>query len=127
VRIVLDTSTLIFWSLAPTSLSQPATITIANASQYVISSISLWEIGTKHRKGKLDLPGPFREFVQRIKQVGALQILAVDEDIWVASVELDWQHNDPADRVIVATAQMLNAPLIASDGAIRAFYPQSVW
>lgn len=76
MRIVLDTSTLLFWTLDPTSLSQ---------------------------------------------------LLAVDEDTWVASVELNWQHNDPADRVIVATAQMLNAPLVASDGVIRAFYPQSVW
>lgn len=127
MRIVLDTSTLIFWTLAPTSLSQPALNMIAHASQCVISSISLWEIGTKHRKGKLNLPGSFREFVQRSKQVGALQILAVDEETWIASVELNWQHNDPADRVIVATAQLLNAPLVASDGLIRAFYPQAVW
>ena len=127
MKVVLDTSTLIFWTLDPVSLSQAARQAISSADQCIVSSISLWEIGTKQRKGKLSLPGTFLEYVKRAKSIRMLEILAVDTEIWVSSVELPWQHNDPADRVIVATAEILNAPLLASDSQIRAFYSRTIW
>jgi PIN domain nuclease of toxin-antitoxin system len=35
-----------------------------------------------------------------------------------AAYELDWQHSDPYDRLIVATARRLELPLITGDQAI---------
>ncbi len=40
---------------------------------------------------------------------------------------LDWEHRDPADRAIVSTAMLLNAPLIATDRKIAAFYERTLW
>jgi len=46
----------------------------------------------------------------------------------IRSVSLDWEHRDPADRVIVATALQQGVPLLTKDAAIRGFPGvQCVW
>ena len=51
----------------------------------------------------------------------------VDVLTWIKNIELDWDHRDPADRTIVATASLHACPLVTSDSAIRAFYSQTIW
>jgi PIN domain nuclease of toxin-antitoxin system len=45
----------------------------------------------------------------------------VDSVTWLRSVELAWDHRDPADRVIVATALLQNVPLVTADTEIHRF------
>ncbi len=56
-----------------------------------------------------------------------LNILSVDVDMWLGSVALNWNHRDPADRVIVATASILNCPLVTSDRLISGYYAAAIW
>jgi PIN domain nuclease of toxin-antitoxin system len=51
----------------------------------------------------------------------------VDLETWLANQERNWEHKDPADRTIVATASVRGRPLIASDATILAFYEKAVW
>ncbi len=125
--ILLDTSGLIYWTLDPKMLSQKASTTIEESEQLAISSISIWEIGIKLKSGKLLLPLPLRDYVDRLKLLDRFTILPVNEGIWIKNVELDWDHKDPADRTIVATASILACPLITSDDKIRRFYSDSLW
>jgi len=125
--ILLDTSGLIFWTLDPKMLSQKASTTIEESEQLAISSISIWEIGIKLKSGKLLLPLPLRDYVDRLKLLDKFTILPVNEGIWIKNVELEWDHKDPADRTIVATASILACPLITSDDKIRRFYSDSIW
>ena len=57
-RVVLDTSALLFWTLAPERLSPQARTAIDGATPYgwLASAISLWEIGLKVQRGQLSLP-----------------------------------------------------------------------
>ena len=125
--VVLDTSTLLFWTLAPQRLSGPARSAIDNASELLVNSISLWEIGVKAAKGKLELPLPVREYSDKLAAVDRVQILDVDLQTWLLNIELDWDHRDPADRTIVATAIMRDCPLVSSDSKILEFYPNAIW
>ena len=125
--IVLDTSALIFWTLNQKRLSQIAARTISDADRIAISSISIWEIGIKVKKQKLVIPLSIQEFADKLKEIDRLDILPVDTQTWIKNLELDWDHGDPADRTIVATASLHACPLITSDSAIRAFYSQTIW
>jgi PIN domain nuclease of toxin-antitoxin system len=125
--ILLDTSALLQWSLDRAQLSQSARLAIQQADRICVSSISFWEVALKAKAGKLLLPFTPREFLRRFESIDATQILPVTELVWLESVELDWKHRDPADRVIVATASMHGCPLAASDSEIRSFYPKTVW
>ncbi len=125
--VVLDTSTVLFWTGAPEKLSSAAMQAIAEADRLLISSISIWEIGIKMRKGHLSLPRPLSELVDRLQRAPKVEILPVDVPTWLENVALDWSHKDPADRTIVATAVLHTCPLITSDRVIRAFYKDAIW
>lgn len=125
--IVLDTSALIFWTLDRERLSQIAAQAISDADHIAISSISIWEIGIKVKKQKLAIPLSIQEFTDKLKAIDRFDILSVDAQTWIKNLELNWDHGDPADRTIVATASLHACPLVTSDSAIRAFYSQTIW
>ncbi len=125
--IVLDTSTLFFWTLDPEKLSQKANQAIQQADRIVISSISIWEIALKVKRKKLSLPATIPEYIDRLKRIETLEILSVDVQTWIDNVELPWDDRDPADRTIVALAVRLKCPLITSDAKIAEYYPETIW
>ena len=125
--VVLDTSALLYWTLDPEQLSENARKAIDESEQVTISSISVWEVGLKVKRGRLEIPLSFSDYVERLQQLEKLDILPVEVETWLLNMTLDWQHRDPADRTIVATALQLNCPLITSDQAVRSFYQGSIW
>ncbi len=125
--IVLDTSALVFWTLNRDRLSRTAAQAISDADRIALSSISIWEIGIKVKKEQLSIPISIQEFTDKLEQIDRLDILPVDVRTWIKNLELDWDHRDPADRTIVATASLHACPLVTSDSAIRAFYSQAIW
>ncbi len=125
--VVLDTSALLYWTLAPERLTPRAHGYIDAAIEVQVLSISLWEIALKHRKGALELPGPIEEYRKRLFTVERLNIRGLDGTLAVAGALLDWAHRDPADRWITALAMHRESPLITSDRAIRDYYHRAVW
>ena len=85
------------------------------------SAISIWELGVKIQRGKLDLGISIGELTRRIDKSAIVQLLAVDTATWLQSLELAWDHRDPADRVIVATAILQGVPLVTADNEIHRF------
>lgn len=66
------------------------------------------------------------DFVSRLRKT-AVQIIPVDEVIWLENLKLVRDHADPADRTIVASAQLRHLPIMTADTAIRTFYPSIIW
>ena len=130
MKIVLDTCALIWWSLDPDLLSESAKNLCDEMEQKkngLVASISLWEIALKVKKGKLDLGIDFNIYINTLFQSDVLQIIPIDVDLWVESVNLDWEHRDPTDRVVVALANQYQAQLITKDKIIKDFYTLTVW
>ena len=127
--ILLDTCALLWWTLEPENLSAKASEIVANIQEQgaFISSISFWEIGIKVRKGSLYLPISLLEFANRIRKLGFLEIIPIDEKIWIENINLDWSHRDPADRTIVATAMLHDLSILTKDRLILDFYDKAVW
>ncbi len=126
---MLDTSALLIWTLSPNRLPKTARAAINAGEQHGIlaSAISLWEIGLKAERGTLSLGVPFHDYVQRLERVDALSFVPMDTRVWLGVLALKWTHRDPADRVIVTTAQITGLPLISSDVAIGRFYANTIW
>ena len=125
--IVLDTSALLFWTLHRERLSEAASVAISESERVLVSSISIWEIGIKVGRGGLFIPLPAREYAERLEQLARVDILPVDTETWLTNLDLQWDHWDPADRSIVATAVVNSCPLVTSDRTFRAFYSRSIW
>ena len=93
----------------------------------MVSAISLWEIGIKIKRGNLELGIELSDYVRRLRSLKGLEIIPVDVEHWLGNLNLPWEHRDPADRTIVATAQLHDLPLVSKDKAIRAYYPKTIW
>lgn len=80
-------------------------------------------------KGRIALSMDIAEWLSVVKQIEAVSFVPVDNDIAVKSVELPGTfHKDPADRIIVATARKLAAPLVTADDKIRDYpHVRALW
>ena len=125
--IVLDTSALLYWTLDPAQLSPDARHAIDRANRILVSSISIWEIALKVKRGKLEIPVSIKDYAERLQRLDGLEILPLDVQTWLENLELPWEHRDPADRIIVALAQRFACPLATSDRVIADYYPQAIW
>lgn len=130
MKIVLDTCALIWWSLDPDKLSPTAKNTCQEMEKIknaLVPSICIWEIAIKIKNHKLDLGFSLDKYVATLKKSDVVTIVPIDEDIWLKSVSLDWSHRDPADRIVVALAEIEQAAIITSDRQITSFYSQVIW
>lgn len=127
--VLLDTCALLWWTLEPERLSQEAAKVCESIPREgaFISSISIWEIGIKMKKGTLEIGDSLVGYVNRLKSLGSVEIIAVDESIWITNILLDWQNRDPADRTIVATAMQRDLPIMTKDQIILDYYSKTIW
>ncbi len=130
--IVLDTHVLIWWLCTPAELSPKARklINQAAAEQAIqVSAISILEIATLARRGRLQVSVPVDKWLADVKTLPELRIAPVTADIaQLAGGFGDEVPGDPADRVIAATALSLAATLMTGDSRLRAFQGlKTVW
>jgi PIN domain nuclease of toxin-antitoxin system len=119
---LLDTCALLWYTLEPDSLSLKAQRTLAAAESIIVCSVSVWEIGIKTIRNKLELGTTFEDYVERIARAADFVLEPIDYRLWTQSVLLPWKHRDPADRLIVARAQQLDATIVTDDQVIKKFY-----
>jgi len=130
--IVLDTHAWVWWISSPERLSEKAQTEIEQAmetKEIHISSISAWEVALLVRKGRLELSLPAEDWVARSEALPFLDFVPVDNHIAMRSVHLPGElHDDPADRIIIATALTLGAPLVSKDSKIRSYrHVKTIW
>jgi PIN domain nuclease of toxin-antitoxin system len=84
-----------------------------------VSDISYWEVAVKAAKGKLTLSVDVAIWLQQAEQAPGIRFRALDRRVLLLSTRLSGSiHNDPADRMLIASAQLANVPLVTADGLI---------
>ena len=74
----------------------------------------------KARSGKLKFDRPYEAWVdQALVDDPRIELLHLLPRVAIGAVELPWDHSDPADRFIVATARVHEAPLVTADERIH--------
>ena len=104
------------WSLSSDSrLSSAALAEIAGAELVLVSPISFFEISQQVRLGKWPEMVPFvRRLDALLLEQGGMPATFTPE-ICLRAGLMDWEHRDPFDRLILATAQLMNVSLISAD------------
>jgi PIN domain nuclease of toxin-antitoxin system len=94
-----------------------------------ISSISCWEVALLVKKGRLELTMDPGDWIARSESLPYLCFVPVDNHIAQRSVALPAPlHQDPADRIIVATALSLGAELVTRDRRLHRYrHVPTVW
>jgi PIN domain nuclease of toxin-antitoxin system len=130
--IVLDTHAFVWWVGGASDLSARAKRAIDAAvrqAPVVVSAISIFEIATAVRRERLQLKAPLDEWLQDIRALPELHIEPVTADIAHLAGTLESEvPGDPADRIIVATAIVLETKLVTADVLIsKSRRIETVW
>jgi PIN domain nuclease of toxin-antitoxin system len=121
--IVLDTHALLWWVSDSSRLSARARREVSRALRrgaLAASAISLFEIATAVRRGRLVLAMGLEEWLAEAQRITELRIEPVSLQIAFAAGSLAHAApGDPADRIIVATTRALEARLVTADRRLR--------
>jgi PIN domain nuclease of toxin-antitoxin system len=119
VRLLLDTSVLIFAVDEPERLSKRAVAALQNPENILeLSAISLVEIAIKTSLGKLSLSA---ETAQQALDDLDVRVLPFTGQHALSLFELPRYHGDPFDRQIIAQALVEGIPVMTSDEKFRLY------
>jgi len=120
VRYLLDTHIWIWSQENPEQLGQKSRRELGDiAQERFVSAISTLEIARLIHLGLVRLRHRFTEWKQfSLAELNAATLDLTKEIAWEAYNLPGRFHNDPADRVLVATARIANLTLITADDLI---------
>jgi len=115
VKYLLDTH-VVDWAALPDPRLSPhvrSLIQDAKPGELAISDVTLTELARLLARGRMVTPFSAEEWLTRATR--HLEILPVTREIALRAAYLDWEHRDPCDRHIVATAAEHKLPLLTID------------
>ncbi len=118
MKLLLDSHTWL-WLISDIELERDTFQTCREAAvegELYLSPISLWEIGLKASRGRLDLPAPVQGWLQEAVRKSRVTLAPFDFEVacQCATLPTDF-HGDPADRILAATCRVHELTLLTRD------------
>jgi PIN domain nuclease of toxin-antitoxin system len=113
--VLLDTHSWAWTFEEDSYLSETAQEAIERAETIFVSPVSFFEIGQKVRLGKWPEMLPYVHQLSALLEGQGGVIAALEPTICVEAGMMEWNHRDPFDRMIAATAKYYALPLISAD------------
>lgn len=113
MRLLLDTHIWFWLATEIARLGKKTLVELANAANEIwLSPISTWELLTLHAKGRVRFSGDPDAWLLRATQ--GIQEAPLTLEIAKRAAQIQ-MHRDPADRFLVATAEVLDLTLVTAD------------
>ena len=128
MRLLLDTHAFVWWIADSCRLSEKACALIADESRDTfVSAASAWEMATKYRLRKLDLPelAAF-DMAGAIVGQGFRELPIRVQDASLAG-RLPGPHRDPFDRMLIAQSLAHGLALVSRDAVFDRYGVNRVW
>ena len=123
MKYLLDTHVWVWWNMHPEKLSRKVKGLIAASQRYeeiLLSAISVWEFCKLLEKRRIGISCDPRDWLETALAMPKLRLVPLSPVIAYRSTVLPQLASaDPADQIIVATAQEENAILLTKDEVIR--------
>lgn len=100
---------------------------VIEADSVYVSPISIFEIGQKVRLGKWPEMEPFIDDLSEVVMERGGYFAPTGPQVCLAAALLDWDHRDPFDRLIAATAIENQIALVSIDAQFDMLSGQPGW
>ncbi len=122
LNILFDTHAWL-WFVAGDIKIDPKIITLVEKSREMnslyLSSISLWETSMLIKKERVNVNQPTLSWIKSAIKTSNIHLIHITPEIAYESTELPNNfHGDPADRIIVATARVMDLIILTRDHKI---------
>jgi len=128
MKVLLDTHAFLWWITDDPRLSAHARQIIGDGkNELLLSAASGWEMATKVRLGKLDLPDNLESFIPQQMALNAIDTLPIRMSHALHVHRLPDHHRDPFDRLIVSQARLENLPILTADPQVTQYEVKVIW
>ena len=115
--VLLDTHAFVWSFTRPARIAARAADLVARSDVVWVSTVCLYEIAQKVRLGKWPEAASDHENMEALHLARGGARAPLEGRIATIAGLLDWPHRDPFDRMIAATALVLDLVLISADTA----------
>lgn len=127
MRLLLDTHALIYAIDKPEQLPpRLAGLLLDTEVERWVSTVSIWEIVTKVRIGKLSLPTGRSYYDSNLRALNA-QVLPLEMRHSMELFHLPLHHRDPFDRMLIAQARVEGLTLVSDDRLFEGYEVDRIW
>lgn len=129
MNLLLDTCAILFLSTEDPCVGESTRSLVEGAGAIYISAISSAEMACLQERGRIELPGHWKPWLRQAIERNAWAVADVSLEIMEEAYSLPGSfHADPADRILVATARMMNLCLLTTDRKILDYpHVKAVW
>jgi PIN domain nuclease of toxin-antitoxin system len=127
MTLLLDTHVFLWWVNGEPIPPRATSLLAAREQEVLFSAASAWEMTIKASIGKLTLPEPVAAFVQKNLARNRFRWLPVEPAALAVLQDLEFNHRDPFDRLLIAQAIALGCPLLSADPLFSAYPVECIW
>jgi PIN domain nuclease of toxin-antitoxin system len=125
-RLLLDTCAMIWVAESDPGMAEAALEALDSAavagSPVFVSLITAWELGLLEARGVIPMSRPAGAAFDTFVKLPGVQLQDLTGDILANSSSLPQPvHDDPADRIIIATARALDMTIVTRDRNILSY------
>lgn len=128
---LLDTHIWVWWMIGDSRLSARERVVLdelPSGQRPVLCDISLWEVALLVQLGRLRLDDKLEDWLRVAASSATVNVLPITTAVVTEMNRLpSGFHQDPADRLIVATARAAGLPLATHDTRIRRSRVAPLW
>ena len=128
MKLLLDTCTCLWFAIESPELSSTATrLCLDPDVERFVSAASVWEIAIKYAKGRLALNQSPENFLVRLLDKAAAEVLPIDELAALHCGKLPPLHGDPFDRMLVAQSVIHGMTIVTPDPQVTQYAVRTLW
>lgn len=126
-HVLIDTHVLAWSLVAPPLLGVEVRAFLESGAAVHVPPCAFHEIALKVRLGKWDEMAPHVDRLDALSAAQGFHVAPYTARMAIEAGRLDWDHRDPFDRMIAATAFEMAVPLVSKDRAFDALNGMAEW
>lgn len=115
MKFLLDTHIWIWLILEPSRISQQVAKTLASLDELWVSPVSAWEASILLRRGRIRSEQEPELWLREAFSRSSFRSTGLSIEVATATYGIRLPHHDPFDRLLAATAKVLDLTLVTSD------------